>query len=81
MRGFTQDDGHVFCTPDQIRGEIREVLELFRDTLTAFGFAEYEVNLSTKPDKSVGSDDLWQRAEEALQAALSDLGWPYKVRG
>lgn len=77
VRGFTQDDAHIFCLPDQIASEIRGVLDLTEELLSAFGFAEYEVNLSTRPEKSVGSDEIWEKAESALKEALDSKGWSY----
>lgn len=77
VRGFTQDDAHIFCLPHQIAGEIQGVLDLIEYILSTFGFAQYEVNLSTRPAKSVGSDEIWERAESALVAALEAKGWPY----
>ena len=77
VRGFTQDDAHIFCLPDQVSQEILGVLNLTEKILSDFGFAEYEVNLSTRPAKSVGSDDIWQLATEALVQALDDKGWDY----
>ena len=79
VRGFTQDDGHIFCTPDQIKDEIRGTLDLTEELLGTFGFTEYEINLSTKPEKSVGGDDIWERAEAALVDALGSKGWDYVV--
>ena len=79
VRGFTQDDAHIFCTPDQISSEIRGVLDLVEDVLTAFGFSQYEINLSTRPEKSVGSDEIWEKAEAALKDALQTKGWEYSV--
>jgi len=79
VRGFTQDDAHIFCLPDQIAGEIRGVLDLTEDILSRFGFTEYEVNLSTRPEKSVGGDDIWENAEGALREALGDKGWDFIV--
>jgi len=79
VRGFTQDDAHIFCLPGQIEGEIVGVLDLMEDILSAFGFAEYEINLSTRPEKSVGSDEIWQRAEAALEGAIARKGWAFQV--
>ncbi|KAL6773968.1 TST2 [Auxenochlorella protothecoides x Auxenochlorella symbiontica] len=79
VRGFTQDDAHIFCLPDQIAGEIRGVLDLVQSVFTAFGFDRYEVNLSTRPAESVGSDADWAQAEAALVSALEDKGWPFSV--
>ena len=77
VRGFTQDDAHVFCLPDQVAQEILAVLDLTEKILSDFGFAEYEVNLSTRPSKSVGTDEIWQLATDALVEALDAKGWNY----
>lgn len=77
VRGFTQDDAHIFCLPSQIKDEIRGVLDLTEDLLSEFGFKKYEVNLSTKPEKAVGSDEIWEKATGALKEALDDKGWDY----
>uniref|UniRef100_A0A0D6QR99 threonine--tRNA ligase n=1 Tax=Araucaria cunninghamii TaxID=56994 RepID=A0A0D6QR99_ARACU len=74
-----QDDAHVFCLPSQIKGEIRSVLDLTEKVLSQFGFKKYEVNLSTKPEKAVGPDDIWEKATSALEDALKDKGWAYSV--
>lgn len=79
VRGFTQDDAHIFCLPDQIADEIRGVLDLTEELLSTFGFENYEINLSTRPEKSVGSDDIWAKAEAALVEALEAKGWAYSV--
>ncbi|XP_024536368.1 threonine--tRNA ligase, chloroplastic/mitochondrial 2 [Selaginella moellendorffii] len=79
VRGFTQDDAHIFCLPEQIRGEIKSVLDLTEEILSQFGFQNYEINLSTKPEKAVGSDDIWHKATEALKDAISDKGWTYGI--
>lgn len=79
VRGFTQDDGHIFCTFEQLQGEIRGVLDLTERILTRFGFKAYHVRLSTRPTKAIGSDEAWQRSEAALEAALRDKGWSYVV--
>ncbi|MGB6168020.1 MAG: threonine--tRNA ligase, partial [Geitlerinemataceae cyanobacterium] len=77
VRGFTQDDAHVFCLPEQVAQEILAVLNLTEKILSDFGFPEYEVNLSTRPAKSVGTDDIWQLATDALVEALNTKGWDY----
>ncbi|MEO0768885.1 MAG: aminoacyl--tRNA ligase-related protein, partial [Cyanobacteria bacterium J06649_4] len=77
VRGFTQDDAHIFCLPDQVSEEILGVLNLTEKILSDFGFTEYEVNLSTRPAKSVGTDDIWQLATNALVDALNTKGWDY----
>jgi len=79
VRGFTQDDAHVFCLPDQVADEIEKILDLTEAILSKFGFSDYEVNLSTRPEKSIGSDDIWEKAESALVTALTKKGWNYKV--
>ncbi|MBF0460067.1 MAG: threonine--tRNA ligase [Magnetococcales bacterium] len=70
VRGFTQDDAHVFCREDQIEAEILGILDLTLATLKAFGFSQFEVNLSTRPTKSVGSDAIWEKATAALKQAI-----------
>ena len=79
VRGFTQDDAHVFCLPDQITDEITKILDLVEEVLGTFGFKDYEVNLSTRPEKAVGSDDIWERAELALKDSLKRKNWDYIV--
>merc|ERR1719440_2605100 len=79
VRGFTQDDAHIFCLPEQLTDEILGVLDLTEDILGKFGFTEYEINLSTRPDKSVGSDEIWEKATDALVGALGRKGWEYSV--
>jgi len=77
VRGFTQDDAHIFCLPDQIADEILGVLHLTEQILSDFGFKNYEVNLSTRPAKSVGNDEVWDLATAALIEALDAKGWDY----
>ncbi|KAI3858887.1 hypothetical protein MKX03_006956 [Papaver bracteatum] len=79
VRGFTQDDAHIFCLEDQIKDEIRGVLDLTEEILLRFGFDKYEVNLSTRPEKSVGGDDIWEKATAALKDALDCKGWDYQI--
>lgn len=74
-----QDDAHIFCLDDQIKDEIRGVLDLTEEILLQFGFDKYEVNLSTRPEKAVGDDDIWEKATCALKEALDDKGWSYQV--
>ena len=74
VRGFTQDDAHVFCREEQIESEIRSILDLTLATLEAFGFSDFEINLSTRPLKSVGSDDIWEKATTALKNAITLRG-------
>ena len=79
VRGFTQDDGHVFCRPDQLTKEIHEILDLTLYVLRVFGFERYEIYLSTRPDKYVGSDENWERATDALRQALETQGLTYEI--
>ena len=78
-RGFTQDDAHIIATPDQVKEEVTGVLDLTFDILSAFGFNDYEIALSTKPEKSVGDEDKWDKATEALKEAIVDLDLDYAV--
>ena len=78
-RGFTQDDAHIIATPDQVKEEVTGVLDLTFDILSAFGFDDYEIALSTKPEKSVGDEDKWEKATEALKEAIVDLDLDYVV--
>jgi threonyl-tRNA synthetase len=79
VRGFTQDDAHVFCLPDQISDEILRILDLTEDILTTFDFRNYQINLSTRPDKSIGDDGVWQLATDGLREALERKGWAYTI--
>merc|ERR1712127_885017 len=79
VRGFTQDDAHIFCLPDQLQDEIVSVLDLTEKILSRFGFEKYEIMLSTRPEKSVGSDKIWDEATNALEAALKRKGWKYSI--
>ena len=78
-RGFTQDDAHLFCRPDQMPGEIDKVLNFSLHILRAFGFDTFKLYLSTRPEKRVGADENWDAAEEALHGSLERLGLPYEV--
>jgi threonyl-tRNA synthetase len=77
VRGFTQDDAHVFCREEQIEDEVLAVLDLTLDMLADFGFSGYEVNLSTRPEKAVGSVEIWDKATVALRGALERKGLEY----
>ena len=79
VRGFTQDDAHIFCLPNQIADEILGVLNLTEQILSDFGFKNYEINLSTRPHKSVGTDEVWELATAALKEALDNKGWNYII--
>jgi threonyl-tRNA synthetase len=79
VRGFTQDDAHVFCLPEQISDEILRILNLTEQILSTFDFSNYEINLSTKPDKAIGDDAVWDLATKGLIEALERKGWNYKI--
>nr|WP_255547831.1 threonine--tRNA ligase [Crassaminicella indica] len=78
VRAFTQDDAHIFMLPEQIKDEIKGVAKLIDEVYTRFGF-KYKVELSTRPEDSMGSDEEWEMAESALKAALEELGLEYKL--
>ena len=78
VRCFTQDDAHILCTPEQLDAEIKGVLSFVSDVMGKFGF-EYEMELSTRPEKSIGSDEDWESATNALLSALKDSGRPFEV--
>jgi threonyl-tRNA synthetase len=78
VRQFTQDDAHILCRPDQLQAEITGILNFVRDVMHLFGF-DYEVEISTRPEKSIGSEQDWDRATTALTRALDDLGLDYGV--
>jgi threonyl-tRNA synthetase len=79
VRGFTQDDAHIFCLPEQLSQEIKAIIDFVFDTMKVFGFDKVGIELSTRPEKSIGSDEDWQRATEALETALKEKGLPYDV--
>ena len=79
VRGITQDDAHIFCVPDQVDQEVVRVLRLVREMYRRFGFEGVEVDLSTKPTKAVGADELWERAESSLARVLEAEGLEYKL--
>ena len=79
VRGFTQDDAHIFCTPEQVQDEVVRVLDFAFDLLGAYGFDEYEVFLSTRPEKAVGAVEDWDHATESLRRALDRRGVDYEV--
>ncbi len=78
VRCFTQDDAHILCTPEQLDGEIKGVIAFVSEVMKIFGF-EYEMELSTRPEKSIGSDEDWERATNALLGALKDTGRPFDI--
>ena len=79
VRGFTQDDAHIFCRPDQLEDEVVGVVDFARFMLKTFGFEEYEVKLSTRPDKYAGTIEVWEHATQMLKGALNRLKIPYEV--
>ena len=79
VRGFTQDDAHIFCTPDQVQDEAADFLKLLYSVYQDFGFNDVMVELSTRPEKRIGGDELWDKAEAALAAALEINGLEYKL--
>jgi len=79
VRMFTQDDAHVFCTPDQIEDEVIHIIDLIDEVYSTFGFEDYSVELSTQPAKSIGSDTMWRQAEIALENALKKKGMSYQL--
>ena len=79
VRGFTQDDAHIFCRTDQIEEEVKGVLELAQFMMSTFGFDDYELLLSTRPDKYAGTIKLWDQATASLRNVIEDLGLPYRV--
>jgi len=78
VRGFTQDDAHILCRPDQLNDEICAIIDFVDDVMKVFGF-EYEMELSTRPEKSIGADEDWERATQALLHALKTKNLPYEV--
>lgn len=79
VRGFTQDDAHIFCRPDQIEAEVKDVVELAQFMMKSFGFEEYEMMLSTRPEKAVGSTESWDMATGALRNVLEKLKIKFQV--
>ena len=80
VRGFTQDDGHIFCTEDQLENETKLFIELLSGIYTELGFESFDIKLSTRPETRVGSDEVWDKAEKALESAIKKLNIPYKVQ-
>ncbi|PWL45814.1 MAG: threonine--tRNA ligase [Veillonellaceae bacterium] len=78
VRNFTQDDAHIFMTREQMKPEVIETLQMFKDLYAPFGI-KYHVELSTRPENSMGSDELWELATDALREAIEQAGIPYKV--
>ena len=79
VRGFTQDDGHIFCTEEQIESETKLFIQLLSDIYKDLGFEKFDIKLSTRPEIRVGSDEVWDKAENALESAIKKLDLPYEV--
>ncbi|MCF8510272.1 MAG: threonine--tRNA ligase [Rhodobacteraceae bacterium] len=79
VRGFVQDDAHIFCTEDQIEKECADFIALLSSVYKDLGFESFDIKLSTRPDVRVGSDEVWDKAENALQKAIEGLGLPYEI--
>ena len=79
VRGFTQDDAHIFCTEDQIEGECADFLALLSSVYRDLGFKTFDIKLSTRPDVRVGSDEVWDKAETSLARAIEKAGYPYTI--
>ena len=79
VRGFTQDDGHIFCTQDQIESETALFISLLSGIYSDLGFKEFDIKLSTRPEVRIGSDEVWDKAESALENAIKKLNYPYKI--
>ena len=79
VRGFTQDDGHIFCTEDQIMQETEKFIELLSKIYSDLGFNNFDIKLSTRPENRVGSDEIWDKAEKSLEDAIKHLGLNYEI--
>jgi len=79
VRGFTQDDAHIFCLPEQLRAEIKAIIDFVFDTMRTFGFNDVGIELSTRPEKFIGSEEDWLRATQALEEALKEKGLAYDI--
>ena len=80
VRGFTQDDAHIFCTEDQIESEVTSCIKMVYDIYSTFGFTNIAVKLSTRPENRIGADEMWDRAEAGLAAALAHNGLEYEIQ-
>ena len=79
VRAFTQDDGHIFCTENQIESETGLFIKFLSSVYADLGFKSFDIKLSTRPEMRVGSDEIWDKAELALETAIKNLGYPYKI--
>jgi threonyl-tRNA synthetase len=79
VRGFTQDDAHIFCMPEQLKSEIKSIIDFVFDTMKVFGFTDLGIELSTRPEKYIGSEKDWQHATDALEDSLKEKGFNYDL--
>jgi threonyl-tRNA synthetase len=79
VRGFTQDDAHIFCLPGQLKAEIKAIIDFVFDTMKVFGFTDVSIELSTRPQKYIGTEEDWQRATEALEESLKEKNLSYEI--
>ncbi len=79
VRAFTQDDAHIFCTPEQLKKELQNVVKLMVSIYKDFGLTEMKIKLSTRPDERIGTDDIWDLLENSLADALTDMGYSYEL--
>jgi threonyl-tRNA synthetase len=79
VRGFTQDDAHIFCTEDQLQAECADFINLLSSVYKDLGFEKFDIKFSTRPEMRVGADEVWDKAEAALEGAIKSLGLPYEV--
>lgn len=78
-RSFTQDDAHIYCTPEQVKAELEGVIKLIEKMYKELGFTDYHVELSTRPEKSIGSDEMWKKAEKTMEEVAKDLKLNFKI--
>ena len=79
VRGFTQDDAHIFCTHDQVQDEVKSCVELIFETYKTFGFKRIDIKLSTRPEKRIGDDEIWDQSEQDLKNALESMSVDYEI--
>src|SRR5450756_1139164 len=79
VRYFTQDDAHIYCTPEQLKDEVAKVVRFMHHIYAAFGFSDVHIELSTRPPKAIGSDKMWELAESTLAAVLADKKIDYQL--
>ncbi|MFH1460277.1 MAG: threonine--tRNA ligase [Candidatus Omnitrophota bacterium] len=79
VRGFTQDDAHIFCTEEQLKDEIKAIIDFVMDTMRVFGFNDWEIELSTRPSESIGTDEAWAKATKALTESLNEKNLKFEI--